>query len=189
MRHALAIAILLCAPGLPALAQDPAYVDDPANRAVPDPARADGGGDRPPATPVAFDGDASNPGEFADDEAAAREALMATQRMAAAHAEAAYRGHLEGMAAARGDDDGADADPPVGGRSLLDDVRRGSGMGYAYDPYASRPAAAPPPETGPRQQIGAGLMQDAAGILDAKVRREIYGEGGPVYLPGDGPAY
>ncbi len=46
-----------------------------------------------------------------------------------------------------------------------------------------------PPFATPAQQIGAGMMQDAASVLDANLQRQVYGQQGPVYYayPGAAP--
>ncbi len=182
MRHELAtiVLLLLCAPGLHAQ-EDPAYVDSPANNARPDPARADGGGDGPVA---------SAPAEYAaaesmtpeEETAAERERLAEIERRTAAQVAAAYRGQQQGMEAAMREQ--AYADPPIGGHSFMDDI--GRDRDHGVDPVMSPAPAAANPNAGARQQIGSALMQDAAGLIDAKARNEIYGSTGPVYFPGDG---
>ena len=50
-----------------------------------------------------------------------------------------------------------------------------------------QPPFAAPPAT-PAQQIGAGMAQDAASLLDAGVQRQVYGSQGAVYAPYPGVA-
>lgn len=195
MRHELAIfaVLLLCVPCLHAQEQDPAYVDSPANKARPDPARADARGDKAVARSAEY---ASARHTSAEDQAAAeaaqQEMLAQIERMTAAQVEAAYRGQQQGLAAA-GQNQQYDtyADPPIGGRSMIDDVRRDPGYGYGSPTQqimiAPPQPAGPGPQASPRQQLGSALLQDTAGVIDARTRREIYGNAGPVYLPGDAP--
>jgi hypothetical protein len=194
MRHELAIfALLLCVPCLYAQEHDPAYVDSPANRARPDPARADASGGNAGARAPEY---ASARHTSAEDQAAAeaaqQEMLAQIERMTAAQVEAAYRGQQQGLAAAGQDSQyGLYADPPIGGRSMIDDVRRdaGFGLGPSTQPITIAPPqpAAAGPQASARQQLGSALLQDTAGVIDARTRREIYGNAGPVYLPGDAP--
>ncbi len=181
MRHELAIIalLLLCVPGLHAQ-EDPAYVDSPANRARPDPARADGGGDGPAASASA---EYAAAGSLTPDEEAAseRERLAEIERRTAAQVAAAYRGHQQGMAAAMREQ--SYTDPPIGGHSLMDNV--GRDRDHGFDPVLSSAPVGADPNASARRQIGSALTQDAAGLIDAKARNEIYGSNGPVYFPTD----
>jgi hypothetical protein len=195
MRHELAIfiALLLCVPCLHAQEYDPAYVDSPANRVRPDPARADAGGGNAGARAPEY---ASARHTSAEDQAAAeaaqQEMLAQIERMTAAQVEAAYRGQQQGLAAANQDQQhGLYPDPPIGGRSMIDDVRRDPDHGYgsATQPIMLAPPGpvAAGPQASARQQLGSALLQDAGGVIDARTQRELYGNAGPVYLPGEAP--
>ena len=197
MRHELAIfiALLLCVPCLHAQEHDPAYVDSPANRARPDPARADaGGGNARARAPEYASARHASAEDQATAEAAQQEMLAQIERMTAAQVEAAYRGQQQGLAAANQDQQyGLYADPPIGGRSMIDDLRRDAVLGHgpSTQPIMLAPPAPAVPGPGPqastRQALGSALLQDAAGVIDARTQREIYGHAGPVYLPGEAP--
>lgn len=146
-------------------ANDPAYVDSPANKSKRDPARADGGEQFAyaqnrvaPAQPLETTDDQL--GEIRDQLDRLEAAQSATSQEQQG-SEDRYR------------------DPPIGGRGLVSDLTRGS---YT-DPYDNVSMSNRPRNASPGSQIGSGLMQDAAGVVDSRIRNEINGNDGRVYLP------
>lgn len=156
--------MLLCLLAGSAHANDPAYVDNPANKSKRDPARADGGEQFAYAQyPVA---PAETPATTDDQLGEIREQL---DRLEAAQSAAPQ---------AQGSQDGY-RDPPIGGRGLVSDLTRGS---FADD-YGSASTSNQTQNAGMGRQIGSGLMQDAAGVVDSRIQNEINGGNGRVYLP------
>lgn len=138
MRHGLALLLVFAPAFAAAQPSDPAYVDSPQSKALPDPARADGrAGGSPESRQYAEDAalarrDAERIAE------AQRQIQEQFERISAQQAAAPQRQDGELV-----EQDGASL-PPVGGNSLL------------------RAA---------RTQMGAGLLQDGAGMLDAELDR------------------
>ena len=155
--------------------QDPAYVDSPASRAMPDPARADGGTtSRAGSWPVA-DG-------HADDQRTQEEQLALTQQRIEVQIAAAKAA----AQAQHGSVDDGYTDPPIGGHSMLRAIENEDyGMQRrTYDPRmdaGASQARAAAPTLG--QQIGSALIQDVGGIADSHLQRKINGEHGRVILP------
>lgn len=180
MRQVLALMIAL-APAFAAFAQssDPAYVDSPQSKAVPDPARTD----RTSGSAVA----SREQQQYAEQEEIARQnaqIIAETERNIEAQIERlnAAQGTTMQQAEAGQFGPGATA-APIGGRSLLRDMRgRADRMAQASLPAPEQPQ----PSAG--QQIGSALVQDGAGLLDATIQRKIEGDGGRIYLPGSVPA-
>ena len=69
------------------------------------------------------------------------------------------------------------ADPPVGGRDLVGELSAGG------VPMRARPATTTEPQPTPARQLGAAMLQDAAGVLDNRIQGETEGSGGRVLLP------
>ena len=127
MRHEwlFCLSLLACAPDARA-AHDPAYVDSPESRAMPDPARADGVAQPSPVMAEAL---------YAQQQQVESERRIAEQmdRFAAAQAEAMAKAQGTGEAPS----EAMYPDPPVGGRDLI----RGMGdtrMELQRAPSASR---------------------------------------------------
>lgn len=135
---------------------DPAYVNSPAGRAVPDPARADGGTHRArsSATPAgALPGDGADPATLAQAQALQLQALQLQQAQATESPDR-IAGGIPGLPGTTQDAVPQSDIPPAG------------------------PGTAPQP--GAFRQMQSGLMQDAAGIIDAGIQRQIYGPNGPM---------
>jgi hypothetical protein len=169
MRQALALVFILVPALAAAQSSDPAYVDSPQSKAVPDPARAD----RRSGTAQAL----------AAQEASMQQAEMAREDAERiAEVERTMREQVEKLTAAHAaqrraqQDAMADTGPPIGGRSLLDETW--------HDPMR---ADAGSMQASPARQIGSALLQDVGGVIDARVEREIHGDEGPVYFPASGP--
>lgn len=162
---------------------DPAYVDSPAGRSIPDPARADGGTVVAGAVSAA-----SAPGGGTP----AMTPLMQMQMQAlrAAQQQPAQAASPQpGMGQAYGP---AGMGPPMGpGQGYgLSGMGQQAGMGPAGDMpdagqqagmpagYGGAPTGYSAMQPGPMQQLGSGLMQDAAGLIDAGIQRQT----GPVVV-------
>lgn len=176
MRQVLATVVFMLSVSAPhAQGQDPAYVDSPASRAMPDPARADGGTtSREGSRPVAD--------SHAGDERSQEEQLALTQQRIEAQIAAARAA----AQAQYGSVDDGYADPPIGGHSMLRAVES-EDYGMQRRTYDPRMDAGAPQARGaaptPGQQIGSALIQDAAGVADSHLQRKINGEHGRVILP------
>lgn len=198
----LTTALLLSLPAAVLAQNDPAYVDGPAGRAMADPARADGGSviasPAPAAAPGAIGAGmnaAGAPGAAASPEA---QLQMQMAQMLAAQQQAqggmqdpsgAMGGYGQqpgaygqpGAGTTPGGYYGQPAQPGYGGYG-------GAGYGGVQQGYGQPQPQAP----GPMQQIGSALMQDAGGLIDNRIQREVYGPNGPVVTspaPGVPPQY
>lgn len=161
---ALCIGLLLAPSAWSAANNDPAYVDGPAGRAVQDPARAD----------------SSNFGQVSP----ASAALIVAVQQAKASQAAANAEQQAMLAQAMAPQQASTSAEPSARQEYarqigLDQVSVSSPIqpGTPTDP-GSIPMQQP--VGGPMQQMGGALMQDAAGLMDARIQREIYGPQGPV---------
>lgn len=209
LRPCLILALALCTPMAAQAQDDPAYVDGPAGRALPDPARADGGSFGSSANAV--------PNTAALIEMRLQALQQQQQLMQGPTPQTGGPpGTVQGMGqpmamgpayGGAGPGQRAGMDQGYGVPAMGSQAGAGEGYGYGVPGMASPtgmgagygvppgPGAAPQP--GPMQQIGSGLMQDAAGVLDANIQRQIYGPNGPVvaYPPpgvppmGNGPGW
>lgn len=161
---ALAGALLLALCG-PALAQDSAYVDSPAGRSVADPARADGGSVAPGTV---FVRPANGQGSLN----AMSQMQMQMAGMAMANALRPQPQPAAGNAA-DGDAGMAQAGMPgMPGGAPMSQGMDGTGGGGPGGQGMQ----------GPMQQVGSGLVRDAGNLVDAGLRRSIYGNNA-VFVP------
>ncbi len=189
--RALALLAFVSVPPLNVQAQDRAYVDSPAGRSV-DPARADGGSVAPGAVFVRPGGaDGLNPVTQMQIQMAGM--AMANARQAQAQ-EAA--GQMPGGGAMGGMPQGG---PMSGGAAGGTPMMPGMAGGMGMAPGSGINAMQPPPgmqsgygqqqrAAGPMQQIGAGMIQDANSLMDAGIRRGVYGNDAAVMIPPEGAA-
>lgn len=178
-RHALC-ALLASLPFTTA-AQDAAYVDSPAGRAMSDPARADGGSVAPGTVFL-------RPGSSSGGMDPAMQ--MQIQMLGMAVANSRRQEAQEAAAAAAGSGggtDGVDGTPSQGaGMGMPGGGAMGSGMGMGgpgdgMPPGATGSGQAPRTQS-PMQQIGSGVMQDIGSAADAGLRERIYGNNA-VFVP------
>lgn len=169
---ALCIGLLLAPSAWSAASNDPAYVDGPAGRAVQDPARAD----------------SRNFGQVSPASAAL---IVAVQQAKASRAAAGAEQQAMLAQATASPQAGTSAEP-----SARQEYARQIGLNHVsvsspIQPGTPADAGNTPmqqlgrdpmqqPGSGPMQQMGGALMQDAAGLMDARIQREIYGPQGPV---------
>lgn len=170
MRQVLALVFILAPALAAAQSSDPAYVDSPQSKAVPDPARTDRGSGSAQAMAAQ-----EYSAEQAQMQAEQAERMAEVERNMREQVEQITAAHTAARQAQQGGL--AESGPPIGGRSLLrqDDVDQ-----MWRDPFRQQPA---PTQPGAGRQIGSALLQDAGGLLDARLQRERYGDGGRVYLP------
>lgn len=128
MRHGLAL-LLVLAPALVAVAQssDPAYVDSPQSKAVPDPARADGG--------VGLSAESRQHAEHAQLARSDAERMAQVERDIQAqieriNAQQAAQSPQQDAAGQAAEDPSL---PPIGGYSLLREVRDQRDTGLSQD--------------------------------------------------------
>ena len=166
------LAALLSAPAVAGESYDPAYVDSAQSKALPDPARADASTASPAQAQVQAQ---YAQGQHATQLQARTEHQIAAQmeKFTAAHV-AALNQSQPGNTATAG---AAYVDPPVGGRDLVGELSAGG------IPMRTRPPMAPETQAPPARQLGSALLQDAAGVVDSGIQREIQGPGGRIVLP------
>lgn len=179
-RASLFALVLLAAAPWPAMvaADDPAYVDGAAGQAAPDPANADQRRPAPPpmadagqqaqAIPIA-DADAAGPPMTPEARYLMQQQLAAMQQQMQAAAGAAETGAAPILPA----QPAADGDEPAATAANHADPQALGEAAQAATPMDGNNTA---PASDLTRAIGAGLAQDAARAVSARMQREILGE-------------
>lgn len=167
---------------------DPAYIDSPESKSIPDPARAD---------MVAGSAQLSGYQEEYEEQQYAQQAQADAQKQVAAQVQQ-YTAIAQQAQQQQGSAGGLPGDPnvgpPIGGRSLIRDSN--ASLGYGQSPYdinnsqgsgggqgQGAPGAYPGQQASPLRQIGGALLQDATNATNANLQRKIYGNDARVLVP------